>query len=82
MIQSATQQRDIFNMADELVNNPAMLGVAAMVRQELHLVNEEQILGLRRHLALAYAQGYIRGRDDGRRRLVAPPPLPAPLRPK
>ena len=74
------QNRRIEQLANETVNQPSAIKIALEVAYKMHLAPEgESYNELRRQLAIAYAQGYIRGLDIGRARIVRLPPPPTPL---
>jgi len=73
----AKMERKILNLANDTVNQPSAVEIARMVAYKIHLAPEgEPFNELRKQLAYAYAQGYIRGLETGRAHLVRLPPPP------
>ncbi len=75
----AKMERKILNLANDTVNQPSAIEIARRVAYKIHLPPEGEAFNeLRRQLAYNYAQGYIRGLEIGRARLVRLPPPPTP----
>lgn len=69
-----TIDRDAWNLAQQIINSDPAIQVAHEAARAIGLTQQAAIDHLRQHLALSYAQGYVRGLRVGRERKVMPPP--------
>lgn len=72
------QDRDVYNLATATATAPSQHNITRLQARRLGISDEKRVADLNWALAYAYAQGYIRGRDLGRRREVRLPEEPTP----
>jgi hypothetical protein len=70
-------EREVLALANAVVNTPAHMKICVRIVQKLGLNDGPRIIELRRQLAYAYAQGWIRGRNAAREGRSAVPDAPS-----
>lgn len=70
------QEHDVYNLATATATAPSQHKITRIQARKLGLTDEKRMADLNWALAYAYAQGYVRGRDTGRARIVRLPEEP------
>lgn len=69
-------EREIRQLANAWVNEPAMVKVAERIARLCHIDPGEPYRRFRAELAIVCAEQYLQGRETGRARIVTLPELP------
>jgi hypothetical protein len=65
--------REVEDLANQIVNTETSIQIARLAAADLGLGSNGAFNLLRKHLVLAYCQGYVLGRRASKTRIILPP---------